>query len=312
LPSSPVRRKPLKHDNLDKREKPRFDRIKFYEERGLILTVCIAAATLTGDIVGVSDTMVSFNDQIPAQDLGIIKHFFLCPGWGIMFATNDITRPRAVIDRAVHRLRDVKEHTADTVRSAVSDAYRDAVNEQTTRRYLWPLGIEKLSEFREVGLMQFGARTFSNMRLKIERFNLGVQFLVVGVDPPTDRAHIFEIDNPGICDDHRDLGYWAVGSGAAMALASITSYPLGIDVENVLFRVCEAKFAAETANGVGKFTQAMVMTKSGDILALLSNDIAKLRKIWRDRATAPPPPEALDLIRGQLNRMTRSSSSPNC
>src|SRR5690242_13573659 len=147
-----IRRKPLKHDSLVPiRRPPRFDRCRFLRERGLTLTICIAAITWNGAVIAVSDQMISFEDQIPASDHVAEKQNRLCDGWIILFATNHITRVWPVIRRAQGRLRTSTKLTGTVVRDAVCDAYRETLNEETTRRFLWPLGIESLSQFRDKG-----------------------------------------------------------------------------------------------------------------------------------------------------------------
>lgn len=147
-----------------------------------------------------------------------------------------------------------------------------------------------------------------------------MQFLILGFDANTGSPHIFEIGNPGICSDHRSVGYWAIGSGAAMALASITSRPLAISVEEVLIQLCEAKFSAETASGVGNDTLAMAIYKDGTMLPLLGDEMGKLREIWKDRMMARPSFETLDWLRNQLKKrasglkgrkLLAADSSPN-
>ena len=49
-----------------------------------------------------------------------------------------------------------------------------------------------------------------------------MEFLVVGFDPTQGSSHIFEVKQPGMSMDHGLAGYWAIGSGAPMALASLT------------------------------------------------------------------------------------------
>jgi hypothetical protein len=280
-----------------------FNSEAFLRQRGLTVTICIAASAELGGVVAVSDLMISFDDQIPAPDARLYKQNHLCNGWMILFSTDRITRVAPIIQRVRQRLPGDGPQNGSTVRDTVCEAYRDAVNEEATRRYLWPLGIHSLDEFRDKGLTQLGSRTFANIRRKIERCNLRIHFLVIGHGPDSDRPQIYEIENPGIYHDHQYTGYWAIGSGTAMALASITSRPMNCyHVDDVVFRVCEAKFACETATGVGKSTTVTVLEPNGDLLFLSDETIAKIKDIWKTRAQAPSSPNALTLINRELTR----------
>jgi|HubBroStandDraft_6_1064221.scaffolds.fasta_scaffold196339_2 20S proteasome alpha/beta subunit len=286
------------------------------------MTIAIVAkVNVEGAFVAVSDRMVSWSDQIPAAE-NITKHFSLGKHWWAMYA-GDVCESLPIIERARcnwHELADAAleaeiakrgapyqppEHNSrlesrEIIETAFCRAYQTRVAELIVGKYLARYGISSVDEFRQSGHAQFGDHVFSRLCDKIDEFDLGIDFIVYGFSSGG-RSQIFEVTNPGFSTDRNALRYWAVGSGQLMALASLTSREFQqASIPEVTYRLCEAKFCAETASGVGKDTLVVVTNRHGqEAVISFDEDIDRLRSIWK-RTHVAEPVEAVELIKERL------------
>jgi hypothetical protein len=222
--------------------------------------------------------------------------------WGILFAANDVCEAFPIIIKAQELLNFAEgPETRTKVETAVCDAYNSRVREFAVRNYLSRYGFTTVDEFLKSGLQQFGEQIFTDMYRKIEEIDLGV-FIVYGFDQITKTSHLYEIHSPGSSSNHDLTRYCAVGSGAAMAMASLTARDFDErSVPNAIYRLCEAKFCAETASGVGRSTTILVLDRAGETAPLgFGADVQVLRDIWEKTRKTPPPREAIDLIKSNL------------
>lgn len=280
-----------------KRSKGAPDRATLLGELGLNVTICIAAKIHAPRyIVAVSDRMMSFDDQIPSADDAVVKTLSISRHWVLMFAATDTTRAWAVVRKVRERVRGFTDESAETMTAAVREVYANEVRHQIFVRYLERIGFSSVDQFRSEG-PALPTRDFSRILKCLDRFNLGVQLLLCGIDPRQSTSHIIEIENPGIESDHSLAGYWAIGSGTHMATASLTGRPLDqFSVETLVYRLCEAKFCAETASGVGKSTNVLLIDDAGSHRHLPTSSVRKIREIWESARASPGPPEALHEI----------------
>jgi hypothetical protein len=109
---------------------------------------------------------------------------------------------------------------------------------------------------------------------------------------------LYEIECPGHVIDRNALKFAVIGSGHDMAMASLRwPPPLNFLLEDTIYRLLEAKFAAETASGVGKTTTVALRNREGRVALLPRNEIEEIRAIWKkDVADVPSPPAALKLL----------------
>ncbi len=223
------------------------------------MTVCIAARSYLPKnrfetcIVGVCDMMLSTpKDSSPASDDIEIKILQVSRRWHALYAGAP-TFARDVADRARAAWRErAPNESLSEMRSLMKWAFRGEVRQQVTDRFLAPYEIS-LDRFRRVGRKQLGDFEFEQIHRAIRSYNPGAGFLVCGYENKF--PHIFTVLHPGITVLNDPLGHAAIGSGAQMALGALGLRPIGLlPFHDLLFRVCEAKFAAETAKGVGKGT----------------------------------------------------------
>ena len=216
-----------------------------------------------------------------------------------------------IIDDARWRLYDHREAlTLELVTDAFRKAWWAYAERSVVDRYLRRLGVESIDEFRRVGLQQFGEAEFARLLDKIEAFDPEVSFLVYGFDQDVaHRAHIFEVGTPGPAQDlitsHDTQGFGVIGSGSSIALGVLTHRAIGSlhDADATAYALCEAKFAAESAMGVGRTTTLMAFSKNGEMVQFTPGEIEKLRGIWEEMKKNALPDEAGTLLSSKLNRL---------
>jgi hypothetical protein len=134
-------------------------------------------------LVAISDRRLSYNDVVEAPDNATSKAYSLSKTWGVLYSAGNIG-PIPEIMRAVHFELYCNEGavTEQTVRAAFRKAWWQSVNERVRDRYLAPLGINSLDEFRKCGFAELGQVEFSRITKLIENFDPEIQFLVYGFD----------------------------------------------------------------------------------------------------------------------------------
>ena len=191
----------------------------------------------------------------------------------------------------------------ENVRRVMRLAYQRARNEQITDLYLSPYGttIQQFYSDYQNGSGHF-QRAFADIKKKIEAHDLGVQFLIVGVDSHG-LPHIAEVSNPGKVVQHDLEGMWAIGSGVRMAMGSLTThqYPIcGLSAEALVVPVCEAKFDAWTGGGIGPDTTVVVIGPRGMWAQVDPRIIKRIEANWKRARRRQPSNEIVRLIRNDL------------
>lgn len=258
------------------------------------MTVCIAAYCNREEaFVCAVDQMLSASD-ISADSLAI-KYSALGGRWICMFSASDISAVTSIVGRVQAELAPASapEEAGDVIASfkKAFDAERKKKIEATV---LAP-GMN-LEEFYRVGLEKLGGEIFSRTYNLLETVQLGVSFLVCGFSAGA-RPHLFVFTDPGI-EQHYDLaGFWAIGSGTNNAIGSLFNLkgaPLKYrSFDEVIYRVCEAKFYSETAPGVGRETSVVVLKYDSRFIV---DDPSKLRAVWEKNSNRPLPDGVSDAI----------------
>jgi hypothetical protein len=114
--------------------------------------------------------------------------------------------------------------------------------------------------------------------------------------------HIFSTDFSGRCTIHNDVGYHAIGAGSWAALGWLstkTAVAFTQSIPAIVYRLCEAKFAAETARSVGDRTVVLVSFKDGAAVPVILHGAPienAVRTAWDSQRKQPSPPEALEVL----------------
>jgi hypothetical protein len=231
------------------------------------------------------DEMLSTGDM-SAENVAM-KFSGLGRHWACMFACNDISSIKPIIAGVQRALSSSLYETRDEVSLAFRNAYKAEIRRKVESSVL-PPGID-LDDFYMFGLQRLGPDTFNRIFAQIQNVQLEASFLVCGFSG--DDQCVFTFTDPGRECDYDLIGFWAIGSGATNALGSLFNLkgaPLRFrSYEEVIWRVCEAKFYAESAQGVGKTTTVFWVGKDDKKIIY---DLSPLHGIWEATANRPIPP----------------------
>src|ERR1035437_9903756 len=84
-----------------------------------------------------------------------------------------------------------------------------------------------MEEFVKEGKKFFGLPLFTDMKYQVDSVRLGSALMIYGYD---DKAvpHIFTVDDDAGYENHDLYGFWTIGSGASVAISSLTFGQQGI------------------------------------------------------------------------------------
>lgn len=280
---------------------PNRDYAELCRELGLGVTLCMAATTINGPIVAVSDRRITWDQSgSPADDDAVFKAAKIGKQWGLLFAGDDVCKLSPLRMEIANRLLPLKPDEApSTVRKAVEDAYRSCFAKQFFAEHLSRYGFQSFEDFKANGLNVFGAENLATVNDQIAKYDFGIELLVFGFTPgpPFGHQHVFEVRNPGVVTDREVFGYGIIGSGLLQALTILLSKPFrNPTVTDAVWRLCEAKFSAETSFAVGKETNVLIAKEDGNLAVLTSNAIAPIRAAWERDRRAGPSPDMADAI----------------
>jgi len=276
---------------------------------GFGVTVCVAGMADAGKSLVLScDSMISTGDF--SGDHVAFKLYPLAAAtgtWSAMMCGDDITHVWPVIQEANERLIRIGRDsvTEETVGRAFAEAYQSVRRIHAQDEVLSPFGIT-FEQFRSDGARIF-ADSYREVARDLMQVDLECQFLVAGFDRDGD-GHILTIENPGTVRNHDPVGFWAIGSGANSALGILFFHSVRGDLPlaRVLYHVCEAKFMAESALGVGKHTTVRVLTydsREWDHTELNEASIETIRNVWEKEGKARVPPAAIAAFERELAKL---------
>jgi len=141
-------------------------------------------------------------------------------------------------------------------------AFREALKRKIEGEILSPYGLDRATFLRR-GRGWFGDEEFVRLLYQINAARLETSFLVVGFEP-NENPRIFCVEDPGVWNQYESLGFHAIGTGWVRAVGSLyTTYDTDLTTDELIYRVCEAKFLSESAAGVGKRTIIDVINRDG-------------------------------------------------
>jgi hypothetical protein len=280
-------------------------------ELGCDVTVAIAAfsAQAPDRIVTASDRRLSYGESLPSTDDAILKNMKIAFRWGVLFAATDVTAFQPVHEELIKKMgfANLANFDVDHVRESAAAAYEKEFNKRFSQENLVQLGYKNISEFRVTGLQELGKSTYDDLIKKLMTFDIGLELLIYGFDS-TKRPHIIEVTNPGKVADYDNIGYAAIGSGSIMARASLNRKAMRGDLDQIIFRVLDAKFLSENIRDVGKATHLFTLNSAGKFG--MTRNVDKVRTIWDKINERPEPKSALEVIR-TMHPFTALSREPS-
>jgi hypothetical protein len=190
-----------------------------------------------------------------------------------------------------NRLAAAKDERFDTVRDEHCAAFKTRLHRK--REDVVLAEKELLDGFPKDGDKEFRAELWNKMSAKYTSIELCVTFLVAGFDEHDD-ARLFTISDPGIHENHTKHGFVAIGVGRTLAATSLTlKFPKEekaptLDLEDLIYYVCFAKFDSESAPDVSKTTFVTVHDAQGKWQTLSNATITRVKEEWARPKIVPP------------------------
>jgi hypothetical protein len=260
------------------------------------MTICVAALCNGGRaIMTASDRMMAWGPGVTAETS--LKYDVIHGRWAVMIAGDDIMPTEPMIRQLREALAQHEAPRVAVVEGAIRDVWRNVKNQIAETTVLSPYNIT-LDAFVRKGRNLFGELVFADMCSAIQRAGeLSCELLVHGFEE-NDSGHILHVVNPGEPVNFERLGFAAIGSGRDSAMASLMWEPAHRSygmTSDAIYRVCAAKFMAETALGVGRNTVVCGFHANGDRFVLDDERVAKVRRLWETDGR-PKIPKASQLI----------------
>jgi hypothetical protein len=245
-----------------------------------------------------SDMMITM--QWVSGDLKTTKFRPLTPSCYAMFSGGDISPVGQILAKAQKKLlaQPSGEFAIWDVAKVFTEVYQEHLRAEAVNQVLSRYGWDTES-FLKDGYRSLGPENFTEVRRQYEQVKLDCEFLVCGFDS-SQKAYIFRVSNPGVSKDLSELGFWAIGSGEYIALTSLMAHQhmASQSLELAMYSVCEAKFAAEAAEGVSRNTVFLAWRPGqGEAFILFGRDLEPVRQAWRDRGKARDPEGIEKLVR---------------
>jgi hypothetical protein len=202
-----------------------------------------------------------------------------------------------LLTRIIRDLKEIEVHNfaAQWVKDTICNAYHDMRISQFTMRHLSSIGYKSFEEFKKEGFKDLGKDEHHSHMMELYKFDLGAQLMVFGFTEDL-RPNIFTVGNPGKYEDWNWQGYSAVGSGAYIAAGSLRQRPMTFGIEDLIYRLLEAKFVAEADNAVGPTTTLVVLRRDGESREMRESEIEEIKEAWKQRQLEPPPDRAVNVI----------------
>jgi hypothetical protein len=276
-------------------------------EMGEVVTIAIVALTKPyAHFVSVSDQMISHDDILPADEVGLIKTFQISNNWSVAFSGNKIDNVIPLLDRVRHKIgRSTNNIEASKVQEYFTTSIADMIRSDFFNRRLVKYGYRDLEMFRKQGRDELGEHFFELCH-ELDNDELGVEFIIYGYETGGYDPQIFEINGKGQIIDRMAFRYAVVGSGYWMASASLKRKPLAMDFYSMVYRTLEAKFSAETASGVGNPTTVYFKRPNERDVIMPNNDIEKIRQIWQEKMHEPEPQESAKIVGELIMKIAQS------
>lgn len=264
------------------------------------MTVCIAALADVGkSLVLACDSMLS-GESFSGDHTALKMYPLTAPfQWWAMVA-GDVSHAVPIIESAVLGLFGLSDstNTRETVERAVVSAYQGVRRQLAEDLVLTPIGANW-------GSVQGESVFAAKLAEELKQVSVGCELLVAGFDWSGD-GYIFSVTHPGIVRNHNVCGYEAIGTGAYNAMATLMYHSVNQEMKlaPVLYHVCESKFMAESADGVGRHTHVKIATGAGkmDAYELSDEFIDGIRKAWEDEGRPRVPRNLIGHLERELKR----------
>jgi ATP-dependent protease HslVU (ClpYQ) peptidase subunit len=191
------------------------------------------------------------------------------------------------------------------IKAIVRRAYRKRFAQWSADRFLSQYDLD-MKEFTTKGVETFGEARFGELSRAIDQdaANYQEQVLVVGWEKERKIPLIFSVSRDGLASHALD-GIAAIGSGADVAISTmlVLEQSRHMTLEETIYSVAAAKFAAENCEGVGKKTTMFISWKRTDDDPkgrpagnfVQPEDLEELRRMWERHGKPRIPRQVIKL-----------------
>ena len=236
------------------------------------MTVGIAAICDSGKrIVIASDRMfTNYGSGVEFETLER-KLERLSPKCAVLQSSNDLSIASEIVDSVRLQMKEPHDSSISGLADLIKNNYMKVRLRRLDERIVVPtLGSDYVRN-RENGVslpdyLKNQQSMYLNLASRMEQHDLSVQLLVAGLDQSG--AHLFQVSNPGLCQNMDKLGYATIGSGSIHALIwlQLSRQTRQTDVLTTLLDVYSAKRVSEVAPGVGKETDIAIIDDEWDVV----------------------------------------------
>jgi hypothetical protein len=111
------------------------------------------------------------------------------------------------------------------------------------------------------------------------------------------KGHVFKLVNPGVVINNDLLQVSVAGTGQYIAMGWLAAQlQKDRSLDATIYRMLEAKFAAEAASGVGRATTVMTFRADGTYGTMPPWELEPVREIWNRLQTTSMDSAALKII----------------
>lgn len=222
--------------------------------------------------------------------------------WSLMFS-GDASSMVPVVESVREDVRKLRLSNLRSFALACSRSYRRARQPVIETEILSEFDIETYADYCK--LKKSDPDGYLSIREEITKMEEGWSLLFHGFDRYR-CPHIFVIAERGKIQYCDMQSFAAIGSGGLRALISLSSYPFKrtLPFSEAIFALLSAKFASESADGVGKETLITILEPEQENAGLMSNfTLETMRWMWN---TLPRfHPDATAEIWKDLTRLKR-------
>jgi Proteasome subunit len=221
------------------------------------MTVGIAAICDSGKRIVVADRM--FTNSASRVEFETLERKIepLAPTCSFLQSSNDVSIVSEIVDSVRLQMKEPHDFSVSRLADLIQSSYIKARLRLLDERLVVPALGSDYVRHREHGdslpdYLKNQPILFQSLTQRMEQHDLSVYLLVAGVDHSG--SHLFQVVNPGVCQNMDKLGYAAIGSGQHHALVclQLAKQTRQTDLLTTMLDVYNAKRVSEVAPGVGK------------------------------------------------------------
>jgi hypothetical protein len=267
---------------------------------GVGMTVCLAGLCGSQDWIAIAiDRKLSFGWT--SADDAVWKFTGLNNNWFALYSSDDLTHIDPIFRAGAIKFIDYPAPiTADVAAQLFCAAYQERRKKQAEDQHLSVYGLT-MERFLAEGQKLFSRADLKELNRRINEIDLDSEFLLAGFDD-IGKGHIFTVSNPGVSKHYDQVGYWAIGGGHHASLAALQAlhYLPYNSIERNLYKICAAKFAGETASGVGEKTVAIAFQHGQNPIGIYTEaSVKEIKKAWENHGR-PKIPDGIEARIGQM------------